>query len=704
LRSAVDWKAFAMFLSCGLLCGLTYGCTAGPVDEPYLVGRSLADITLPVVGVPMLGFVHADQISEGLLQRQFARCFVVADAAGRTHVALVACDLAFPTHTLKCAVLERLREKLGDRYGYDNLVLACTHTHSAPGGYHHHFCASRLGGPFFIQCFDALVDGITESVLVADADLKPGRILFAQGDVEGASVNRARVAYMKNPAAERARYSSDVDATMTLLKFVRAEGTVGLLNWFPVHGTSMNYDNRLISGDNKGYAAYAVEQGHGTRYTGKQEFVAAFDQSNAGDVTPNLNHNNTGPGKNDFESTQIIGARQAREAERLLDHANVPLRGSIEVRHAFVDFSRLAVSNEFTGAGEKRTCSSALGYAFAAGPAEDGGGHRLFREGEKEQRPVIDATVRTVVPELSPNAELRECQKPKAVLFATGLPRPPLQEQILPLGIVRIGQLVLVVGPAEFTTMAGRRIRAAVARELGVATHFVVIAGYANDYAGYVTTHEEYESQRYEGGHTLFGPWTEAAYRQEFVRLAHALKTGQSVETRQLPEDMRKRKMPQAVLDGPDETPPGGSKFGDAVLDADERYAPGDGVTVRFWTGSPVNGYQRTDHFMAVERFEPEKREWKEVFADFDWDTTCRWQQIIGGPGARPEKDVRPPGMRIAPVPREPRPDPYQVTLSWQTHADTPLGTYRLVHFGRFKKDGTVVRFTTSSRSFQVDR
>src|SRR5207247_4668207 len=108
-------------------------------------------------------------------QRQYARAFIVADAAGQTRVGLVTCDLAFPTHTLKLAVLERLREKLGDRYGDAHLVLAGTHTHAAPGGYHHHLSASGLGGAFYGQSFDALADGIAEAVLAADADLKPGR-------------------------------------------------------------------------------------------------------------------------------------------------------------------------------------------------------------------------------------------------------------------------------------------------------------------------------------------------------------------------------------------------------------------------------------------------------------------------------------------------------------------------------------------------
>jgi neutral ceramidase len=692
-----------MLLSGAVLCGLTYGCGAGPADEPYRIGRAVADITLPVVGVPMLGFVRPDQVSEGLQQRQYARAFVVADAADRARVAVVTCDLAFPTHTLTLAVLEQLQKKLGNRYGSANLALACTHTHAAPGGFHHHLSAGGLGGPFYDQCFDALTDGIAEAVLAADADLKPGRILFAQGEVEGAGVNRSRVAYMNNPAAERARYATDVDTTMTLLKFVRGDGAIGTLNWFAVHGTSMNYHNRLISGDNKGYAAYAVEQRHGTRYTGKAEFVAAFAQSNAGDVTPNLNLNNTGPGKTDTESTRIIGARQARTAETLLDQAAEPLHGPVTACQRFVDFSHLLVTNEFTGAGERRTCPSAFGYSFAAGSAEDGGSdHPRFHEGMKESLPWVDNLVRTFAPALSPTAELRACQKPKPILFATGLAKPPAQEQVLPLGLVRIGQLVLVVGPAEFTTMAGRRIRAAVALELGIAPKYVVIAGYANDYAGYVTTREEYDSQQYEGGHTLFGPWTEAGCRQEFVRLAHALRTGEPVESKAMPEDMRKRRMQKAVLDGPDETAPVGARFGDAVTDAKERYARGDCVTVRFWTGSPVNEYRRTDHFMAVERQVPERGEWQAVRADFDWDTTCRWHQVVAGSDHKAEKDSPLPGLQIAPAPRILRPDPFQVTLTWQTGAETPAGTYRLVHYGRFKKDGKVVRFTATSRPFQV--
>jgi neutral ceramidase len=37
-------------------------------------------------------------------------------------------------------------------------------------------------------------------------------------------------------------------------------GILGVLNCFPVHGTSMNSTNKLISGDKKGYASYLLEK------------------------------------------------------------------------------------------------------------------------------------------------------------------------------------------------------------------------------------------------------------------------------------------------------------------------------------------------------------------------------------------------------------------------------------------------------------
>lgn len=55
-----------------------------------------------------------------------------------------------------------------------------------------------------------------------------------------------------------------------------------------MHGVSVNNTNKLINGDNKGYAAYLAEKMmNNGKYAGNHPFVAAFAQSNEGDVSPN---------------------------------------------------------------------------------------------------------------------------------------------------------------------------------------------------------------------------------------------------------------------------------------------------------------------------------------------------------------------------------------------------------------------------------
>jgi len=78
---------------------------------------------------------------------------------------------------------------------------------------------------------------------------------------------------------------------------------LGAVAWFPVHCTSINNTNSLISGDNKGAAAQLLEAwaaGPGAqspepeplpglaRPDAAPGFVAAFAQANVGDTSPNV--------------------------------------------------------------------------------------------------------------------------------------------------------------------------------------------------------------------------------------------------------------------------------------------------------------------------------------------------------------------------------------------------------------------------------
>jgi neutral ceramidase len=99
----------------------------------------------------------------------------------------------------------------------------------------------------------------------------------------------------------------------------------------------------------------------------------------------------------------------------------------------------------------------------------------------------------------------------------------PWVPRYLPLQIVQLGPLVLAALPMEPTVQSGRRIAQAVARELGESAQHVVVNGYSNAYAAYVTTPEEYAAQRYEGSATLFGQWSLPALCTAFASLARDL-------------------------------------------------------------------------------------------------------------------------------------------------------------------------------------
>ena len=112
---------------------------------------------------------------------------------------------------------------------------------------------------------------------------------------------------------------------MKLLRFDTPEGKpIGSINWFGVHTTSISNDNTRLCYDNKGYAAAYFEQDI-QQQTNNQQFIAAFAQDVAGDVSPNYKWDKDkkwmrGKYKNDFKSAQYNGKLQYQKAK---DHCAI---------------------------------------------------------------------------------------------------------------------------------------------------------------------------------------------------------------------------------------------------------------------------------------------------------------------------------------------------------------------------------------------
>ncbi|WP_263164558.1 neutral/alkaline ceramidase [Streptomyces sp. SCSIO ZS0520] len=646
---------------------------AAAAEEGYLIGRGVADATGEVAEVGMMGYGRADQQAEGLHTRLRARSFVVVDRSTGKRVLLCVVDSPMIFESVHQAVLRGLRERFGELYTQQNVMLSGTHTHAGPGGYSHHFLYNATTFGFHQKTFTAVTDGILESAERAHADLAPGELFLSHAELKGVSANRSRVAFDLNKDDIKAHFPDAVDTHSSLLRLAREGRTVGAVNWFPVHGTSMSGDNRLISADNKGYAAYHWEREvEEVDYLADADpsFVAAFAQTNSGDMSPNTDlRPPTTP--EDFAHTRQSGLRQYEAAAGQLAQGR-RLSGAVDARLVYINLSDVEVAPEFTGDGRAhRTSLPCIGASMAAGSLEDGPAFPGFEEGEN---PFWDAVSDSLIYTASP--ELKQAQAPKDIFVPVGEVNkiyPWVQEQV-PVQLVRIGGLYLIGIPGEVTIGAGYRLRTAVAAIVGADLDDVLVAGYTNSYFHYVTTPEEYDSQQYEGGSTLFGRWQLAALTQTAAQLATALHEGKELPPGPGSPDLSGKQLvlqPGVVLDAP----PLLKHFGDVHVQPRENYTAGEQVEVVFAGAHPGNDLHRGGSYLEVQRLEG--GDWRTVADDGDWSTKFRWQRD---------------GVAAS-----------KITVTWDIPEGTPAGRYRVRYHGEAKPlAGTIESFTGTSALFQV--
>lgn len=220
-----------------------------------------------------------------------------------------------------------------------------------------------------------------------------------------------------------------------------------------------------------------------------------------------------------YASSAIIAASQARVSSALLDDARTatPLTGRVRSVLTYADFGSGITVHRPNGTALGTTCAAAYGESFAAGTT-DGPGQFDFNQAGSSSNPLVKFFVRFL---RTASPEDTACHAPKSILLPTGrISVPwPWSPSVVSIQLIQIGHVFIVALPTELTTMAGRRIREALAsrlQELTSTLHLsdlwvagtsrVVLAGLANGYADYTVTFEEYQQQRYEGGSTVYGP------------------------------------------------------------------------------------------------------------------------------------------------------------------------------------------------------
>ncbi|KAJ5903416.1 neutral/alkaline nonlysosomal ceramidase [Penicillium tannophilum] len=685
-----------------------------------------------VVQVPFSGYGQLNQTGTGLRQRTYARSFVFADPANITSSFIyVVLDTQSGDTAVRHGILQGLQNLGGEyeNFGEHNVAVCGTHQHSGPGGWMNYLLPqiATLGSDK--QTYNAIVEGALLSIQRAYDNLAPSTISVGTIDIPDGNINRSPYSYLANPAAERAQYTSDTDTTMTLLSFDRlSDGkTTGVLTFFSVHGTSLYNNNTLVTGDNKGVAAYLFERSvtNDTRFA--DNFVAGFSQSSVGDSSPNV----LGPfcedtglpcefktstcngrtelcqargpyfseGDNGAKSAFEMGRRQYNAAFQLYEEtasgSGVLLSGESAVAsyHTYQNMSGYEFISPFNGSLQS-TCYAALGTSFAGGTS-DGPGSFDFTQNNTSPNPFWQL-VRGGLHQPGPSQI--QCQSPKQILFDVGAMNKPYAwaPDIVDVQALRLGQLLVIVSPSEITTMSGRRWKAAIADAaesvLSISDPIIVLASPADSYAHYITTEEEYNVQRYEGASTLYGPNQLAAYVN--LSLTYLPYLGDSKALANLPKLPKGPSppvttsyslsfIPAVVFDSPIL----GHSFGDVLSSSPNHvYSVGDYVSATFVGANPRNDLRLEKTYAAVEM----KIDgiWEVVRTDADWNLVFQWNQTNVLLGTS------------------------QVSLTWQIEDSYYLsgwgkalqsGIYRLHYYGESKGlSGTISSFEGVGPEFSL--
>lgn len=509
-------------------------------DQGYRVGFARADITSFERGRRLWGWGAPDQRVEGVGRPLFVRAMVV-ERDGRC-AALAVLDLGAVTWAIRRGVLERLARAADLPLGPHEVMLAATHTHSAPDGLSHHLAFHANDGGISEPAIEAAVVGTVEAIRLAHGRREPARLVYGRARIPRATpvaFNRSLRAFRANPEAPDVRRPEDATRRVAPVLAARdRRGRVfGLVQWLGVHGTSLHADHRRLDPDHKGRAALACEARlRGTR-GGRDDVVAIFAQEACGDVTPNDRWDRrrgwlVGRGATDERSAALVGELQADAALRGLAASAPRATGEVGGRTVRVDFARARVDADLVGGRDVTTRPPRWGLMMPVGTAEGPGpfapvvgplrlAARLLRPlGRDGRAPFCDldlegrcAGVLPVRRSLDLFASLPPIAYLRALRDADLLEGTPLAPTVLPVQLLRLGPVTLLGLPCEPTTVAGHRLRRTVVEALGDEEGPVVIAGLANAYAGYCTTAEEHRAHGYEGACTLYGPHTLDAFR-----------------------------------------------------------------------------------------------------------------------------------------------------------------------------------------------
>ena len=218
----------------------------------------------PSTGIFLIGYGDRTKGNKGVHDNLTATALVLVDSA--TRIALVALDML--------AINEFVVDRVRARAAPTEVILCCSHTHSAPIAY------AGVESPRKNRAYiDGLVENIVAAVQEAEAGIVPACIEIASGSA-GIAINRrekkpdGHMEIGQNPTGV-------VDRSLQVVSILKRNGErLATLVNFACHGTVLGPDNLLVSADWIGAMRRRVEVELGG--------LALFLQGAAANLNPNM--------------------------------------------------------------------------------------------------------------------------------------------------------------------------------------------------------------------------------------------------------------------------------------------------------------------------------------------------------------------------------------------------------------------------------
>lgn len=554
----------------------------------YKAGWAKQEICIQPRGFAMFGYGQWSHRAHRQNTALFARTICIREVDTQPWLIFCCLDLGCITSAIRLQIIDQLKLLQKD-FDPEALVLTATHTHSSLGGCGFEALYNMPTPGFVPEHVSAIAEAVVSSVQNAISKAKDTELKMTHGDFSpevDVAWNRSVASYNLNadvqPIAKNQTHLA-VDREMKLLGFYQDQQLQAAISLFGVHATCLGNTLNAYDGDNKGYAASDLEE----RLTksGVKHPVAIFAQGTAGDVSPHYH----GPqqslkrkkikGEAEYQYAKQNGLYQSQLAlNSFHNKANQTLTGSVDSILSYVDLTQVDIDPQFAdGQKDAMTTKPCWGASFFAGTPVDGLGaakpivmameiaskyakrKRLqknnlqdlaYYKAQGNKKIVLEAQSKLLLGkslDSVPNHVDKLVTEMNRQYRAGAIQESLLVPEVLPIQLIKIGSLVMVCCPGEITTIAGKRLKQAVKKAYVDSDIQVWLCSYCNDYMGYITTQEEYQNQRYEGGHTLYGQWTLAAFQTCFVELMQAFK--QEKNQRMHDQSLQPMQPPQHELD-----------------------------------------------------------------------------------------------------------------------------------------------------------